>query len=121
MTRQVLFTQGVFEVDDVHHNEMEKAKLIEYAALAECASSHPISKSLQRAYGKEPDRSRVSNIQEISGNGVIAKVDDVEVAAGNDKLMRMLNIDSKIVTVREPSFTWQSMANMQDILLFLTL
>ena len=88
-------TQGVFEVDDVHHNEMEKAKLIEYAALAECASSHPISKSLQRAYGKEPDRSRVSDIQEISGNGVIAKVDDVEVAAGNDKLMRMLNIDYK--------------------------
>ncbi len=61
----------------------------------ECASSHPISKSLQRAYGKEPDRSRVSDIQEISGNGVIAKVDDVEVAAGNDKLMRMLNIDYK--------------------------
>ena len=88
-------TQGGFEVDDVHHNEMEKAKLIEYAALAECASSHPISKSLQRAYGKEPDRSRVSDIQEISGNGVIAKVDDVEVAAGNDKLMRMLNIDYK--------------------------
>lgn len=88
-------TQGVFEVDDVHYNEMEKAKLIEYAALAECASSHPISKSLQRAYGKEPDRSRVSDIQEISGNGVIAKVDDVEVAAGNDKLMRMLNIDYK--------------------------
>lgn len=88
-------TQGVFEVDDVHHNEMKKAKLIEYAALAECASSHPISKSLQRAYGKEPDRSRVSDIQEISGNGVIAKVDDVEVAAGNDKLMRMLNIDYK--------------------------
>ena len=88
-------TQGVFEVDDIHHNEMEKEKLIEYAALAECASSHPISKSLQRAYGKEPDRSRVSDIQEISGNGVIAKVDDVEVAAGNDKLMRMLNIDYK--------------------------
>ena len=88
-------TQGVFEVDDVHYNEMEKAKLIEYAALAECASSHPISKSLQRAYGKELDRSRVSDIQEISGNGVIAKVDDVEVAAGNDKLMRMLNIDYK--------------------------
>lgn len=88
-------TQGVFEVDDIHHNEMEKEKLIEYAALAECASSHPISKSLQRAYGKEPDRSRVSDIQEISGNGVIARVDDVEVAAGNDKLMRMLNIDYK--------------------------
>lgn len=88
-------TQGVFEVDDIHHNEMEKEKLIEYAALAECASSHPISKSLQRAYGKELDRSRVSDIQEISGNGVIAKVDDVEVAAGNDKLMRMLNIDYK--------------------------
>ena len=88
-------TQGVFEVDDIHHNEMEKEKLIEYAALAESASSHPISKSLQRAYGKEPDRSRVKDIQEISGNGVIARVDDVEVAAGNDKLMRMLNIDYK--------------------------
>lgn len=88
-------TQGVFEVDDIHHNEMEKENLIEYAALAESASSHPISKSLQRAYGKEPDRSRVKDIQEISGNGVIARVDDVEVAAGNDKLMRMLNIDYK--------------------------
>lgn len=88
-------TQGVFEVDDIHHNEMEKEKLIEYAALAESASSHPISKSLQRAYGKEPDRSRVKDIQEISGNGVIARVDDVKVAAGNDKLMRMLNIDYK--------------------------
>ena len=82
-------------MDDIHHNEMEKEKLIEYAALAESASSHPISKSLQRAYGKEPDRSRVKDIQEISGNGVIARVDDVEVAAGNDKLMRMLNIDYK--------------------------
>lgn len=88
-------TQGVFEVDDIHHNEMEKEKLIEYAALAESASSHPISKSLQRDYGKEPDRSRVKDIQEISGNGVIARVDDVEVAAGSDKLMRMLNIDYK--------------------------
>ncbi len=85
-------TQGVFEVNGIHHNELEDAKLIEYAALAESASSHPISKSLQRAYGKEPDRSRVSDIQEISGNGVIAKVDGVEVAAGNDKLMKKLNI-----------------------------
>ncbi len=86
-------TQGVFEVNGIHHNEIEDAKLIEYAALAESASSHPISKSLQRAYGKEPDRTRVSDIQEISGNGVIAKVDGVEVAAGNDKLMKHLNIE----------------------------
>lgn len=85
-------TKGVFEVNAVHHNEMTKEKLIEYAALAENASSHPISKSLQRAYGKEPDRSRVTDIQEISGNGVIAKVDGIEVAAGNDKLMKRLDI-----------------------------
>ena len=85
-------TQGVFEVNGIHHNELEDAKLLEYAALAESASSHPISKSLQRAYGKEPDRTRVSDIQEISGNGVIAKVDGVEVAAGNDKLMKHLGI-----------------------------
>ena len=86
-------TQGVFEVNGIHHSKLEDAKLIEYAALAESASSHPISKSLQRAYGKEPDRTRVSDIQEISGNGVIAKVDGVEVAAGNDKLMKHLNIE----------------------------
>ncbi|WP_167958037.1 heavy metal translocating P-type ATPase [Anaerosporobacter faecicola] len=86
-------TQGVFEVNDVHHNEMEKEKLLEYAALAESASSHPISKSLQRAYGKELDRSRVHDIQEISGNGIIAKVDNDTVAAGNDKLMKRLNIE----------------------------
>ena len=85
-------TQGVFEVNGIHHSELEDGKLIEYAALAESASSHPISKSLQRAYGKEPDRTRVSDIREISGNGVIAKVDGVEVAAGNDKLMKHLNI-----------------------------
>ena len=85
-------TQGVFEVNGIHHNELEDAKLIEYAALAESASSHPISKSLQRAYSKEPDRTRVSDIQEISGNGIIAKVDGVEVAAGNDKLMKHLGI-----------------------------
>ena len=85
-------TQGVFEVSGIHHNEMENARLLEYAALAESASSHPISKSLQKAYGKELDRSRVSDIQEISGNGVIAKVDGIEVAAGNDKLMDRLGI-----------------------------
>ncbi len=85
-------TQGVFEVNGIHHNELEDAKLLEYAALAESASSHPISKSLQRAYGKEPDRTRVGDIQEISGNGIIAKVDGVEVAAGNDKLMKRLGI-----------------------------
>ena len=86
-------TQGVFEVDGIHHNEMEDELLVEYAALAESASSHPISKSLQRAYGKEIDRSRICNVQEISGNGVIANVDDIEVAAGNDKLMERLGID----------------------------
>ena len=85
-------TQGVFEVNEVHHNEMDREKLLEYAALAESASSHPISKSLQRAYGKEIDRSRVTDIQEISGNGVTAKVDGVEVAAGNSKLMDKLGV-----------------------------
>lgn len=85
-------TQGVFEVSAVHHNEMEEKELLEYAALAECASSHPISKSLQRAYGKEIDRNRVSDIQEISGHGIIAKVDGREVAAGNSKLMKKLNV-----------------------------
>ena len=85
-------TQGVFEVNGIHHNTLEDEKILEYAALAESASSHPISKSLQRAYGKEIDRSRVQDIQEISGNGVIAKVDGVEVAAGNTKLMDKLHI-----------------------------
>lgn len=85
-------TQGVFEVNGIHHNEIENSKLIEYAALAESASSHPISKSLQRAYGKELDRSRVTDIQEISGNGILAKVDGVQVAAGNAKLMNHLKI-----------------------------
>lgn len=85
-------TQGVFEVSGVHHNQMEEEKLLEYAALAECASSHPISKSLQKAYGKEIDRSRVQDIQEISGHGIIAKVDGREVAAGNGKLMEKLNV-----------------------------
>ena len=85
-------TQGVFEVNEVHHNEMDREKLLEYAALAESASSHPISKSLQRAWGKEIDRSRVTEIKEISGNGVTAKVDGVEVAAGNPKLMDKLGV-----------------------------
>ena len=85
-------TQGVFEVNGIHHHEMENEKLVEYAALAESASSHPISKSLQRAYGREIDRSRVTDVQEISGSGVIAKVDGVEVAAGNDKLMDRLGV-----------------------------
>ena len=85
-------TQGVFEVNEVHHNEMDREQLLEYAALAESASSHPISKSLQRAYGKEIDRSRVTDIQEISGNGVTAKVDGVDVAAGNSKLMDRLGV-----------------------------
>ena len=85
-------TQGVFEVNGIHHNQLEEAQLLEYAALAESASSHPISKSLQRACGRELDRSRVSDIQELSGNGIIAKVDGLEVAAGNAKLMERLHI-----------------------------
>nr|WP_317448330.1 heavy metal translocating P-type ATPase [uncultured Sellimonas sp.] len=85
-------TKGVFEVNAIHHNSMEERKLIEYAALAESASSHPISRSLKKAYGKSIDRSRVEDIQEISGNGVIARVDGVEVAAGNEKLMERLGI-----------------------------
>ena len=85
-------TQGVFEVSGVHHSEMENEKLLEYAALAECASSHPISKSLQRAYGKAIDRDRVRDIQEISGKGVSAVVDGHAVLAGNDKLMALRGI-----------------------------
>ncbi len=85
-------TQGVFEVNAVHHNSLDEAKILEYAALAESASSHPISKSLQKAYGKPIDRSRVSDIQEISGHGVMAKVDGVPIAAGNHKLMEKLGI-----------------------------
>lgn len=85
-------TQGVFEVSGIHHNEMPDEKLLEYAALAECSSSHPISKSLQKAYGKPIDRNRVTDIEEISGNGVIAKIDGISVAAGNTKLMNRLGI-----------------------------
>lgn len=86
-------TKGVFDVSGIHHNHMENNKIIEYAALAECASSHPISKSLQKAYGKEIDRQRVTVIEEISGHGIIAKVDGISVAVGNDKLMKKLHID----------------------------
>ena len=85
-------TQGVFEVSGVHHNKMEEAQILEYAALVECASSHPISKSLQRAYGKEIDRDRVSDIEEISGHGIVATVDGKRVAAGNSKLMKKLGV-----------------------------
>ncbi len=85
-------TQGVFEVTGVHHNALDEAKVLEYAALAECASSHPISKSLQKAYGKPVDRSRVTDIQEISGHGVVANVDGHTVAVGNSKLMRKLEV-----------------------------
>ena len=88
-------TQGVFEVIDVHHSRMEREKLLEYAALAECASSHPISKSLKKAYGRPIDRSRVTNIREISGSGVIAQVDGITVAAGNVRLMRHLQVEYK--------------------------
>ena len=86
-------TQGVFEVSGVHHSSMDTEKLLEYAALAECHSSHPISKSLQKAYGKPLDPNRVTEVEEISGNGVTAKVDGVRVAAGNSKLMEKLGVD----------------------------
>ena len=86
-------TRGVFEVSEIHHSTIPEEKLIELAALAECASSHPISKSLQRAYGREIDRDRVTDIQEISGNGVIARVDGAEVAAGNAKLMKRMGVE----------------------------
>ena len=86
-------TQGVFDVTGVHHNTMPQKKVLEYAALAECASSHPISKSLQKAYGREIERDRVTDIQEISGSGVIARVDGAEVAAGNGKLMKHMGVD----------------------------
>ena len=86
-------TQGVFEVTGVHHNKMEEERLLEYAALAECASSHPISKSLQKAYGREIDRDRVSDIRELSGKGICAKVDGHDVAAGNTKLMALLGVE----------------------------
>lgn len=86
-------TRGVFEVSGIHHNTIPEEKLIELAALAECASSHPISKSLQKAYGKEIERDRVTGIQEISGSGVIARVDGAEVAAGNGKLMKRMGVD----------------------------
>lgn len=88
-------TKGVFEVDGIHHATVENEKLLELAALAESASSHPISKSLQRAYGKKIDRNRVENVKEISGNGVTATVDGIQVAAGNDKLMRTLGVTYK--------------------------
>jgi Cd2+/Zn2+-exporting ATPase len=86
-------TRGVFEVSGIHHNTIPEEKLIELAALAECASSHPISKSLQKAYGREIERDRVTDIQEISGSGVIARVDGTEVAAGNGKLMKRMGVD----------------------------
>lgn len=88
-------TKGVFEVTAIHHNEMDEKKLLEYAALAECASSHPISKSLQKAYGQEIERNRVHDIQEISGHGVVAKIDGHEVAVGNSKLMKKLGVEYK--------------------------
>ncbi|MDB3082961.1 cadmium-translocating P-type ATPase [Clostridioides difficile] len=88
-------TQGVFEVVGIHHNKIEEEKLLEYAAHAESSSSHPISKSLQKAYGKNIDRNRVSDVKEISGNGIVAKVDNYSIAAGNDKLMKQLGIKYK--------------------------
>lgn len=101
MTKYVVFdktgtmTQGVFEVSGVHHGSMEQEKLLEYAALAESFSSHPISRSLQKAYGKQIDQGRVSDVQEISGNGVLAKVDGIPVAAGNTKLMKRIGVEWK--------------------------
>ena len=108
-TRYVVFdktgtlTRGVFEVNGIHHNQMSREQLLEYAALAESASSHPISKSLQRACGRELDRSRVTDIQEISGHGVTAQVDGIPVAAGNDKLMRRLGLEPIPATAWAPS------------------
>ncbi len=87
-------TQGAFEVIGIHHSSVENEKLLEYAALAECSSTHPISKSLQKAYGKKIDRKRVSDIEEISGHGIIAKVDGIEVACGNEKLMSKLGLEA---------------------------
>ena len=86
-------TRGVFEVEAVHHSRMAKEKLLEYAALAESSSSHPISRSLQKAWGKVIDRSRVTDVQEISGNGILARVDGISIAVGNDKLMKRLGIE----------------------------
>lgn len=86
-------TEGIFEVNAIHHNVIDEKKLIEYAALAECASSHPIALSLKKAYNKEIDMSRVKNIQEISGNGIVAQIDDIEVITGNEKLMEKFNIE----------------------------
>lgn len=88
-------TKGVFEVSGIHHSAMENDRLLEYAALAECFSNHPISRSLQRAYGKEIDKSRVTDVEEIGGNGVTARVDGISVAVGNDKLMRRIGVEYK--------------------------
>lgn len=88
-------TQGVFEVEAIHHNEMDEQELLEYAALAECASSHPISKSIRNTYGKEINRTRVTDIRELSGHGILAKVDGREIAAGNEKLMQQLGVEYK--------------------------
>lgn len=107
-------TQGVFEVSAVHHNQMDEEKLLEYAALAECASSHPISRSLQRAYGKEIDRSRVTDIEEISGYGITAKVDGIPVAAGNGRLMEQLKIEYKECRSVGTIITWPWPASTRD-------
>ena len=121
-TRVVVFdktgtlTRGVFEVNAIHHSAIANQTLLEYAALAESASSHPISKSIQRAYGKEIDRTRVTDIREISGNGVTATVDGISVAAGNDKLMEQLHISYIPCTKLVPSFIWQLTDNMPAIL-----
>ena len=93
MDKTGTLTQGVFEVTAVHHNTIDENRLLELAALAESASSHPISKSLQKAYGKAIDRSRVTNIRELAGKGVVASVDEQEVAVGNEKLMTELGIE----------------------------
>lgn len=108
-------TKGNFEVNGVHHNQMEKEELLAYAAMAECASSHPISKSLQQAYGKPIDRNRVRNIHEISGHGVKAAVDGHIVAVGNDKLMKQMKILMCLVIAWEPFFTWRLMEDMRVI------
>ncbi len=113
-------TRGVFEVTAVHHSPLAEEQLLEYAALAECASSHPISKSLQKAYGKEIDRSRVTDIEEISGHGITATVDGHAVAAGNSKLMKSWAFSTATATAPARSSTWPLTASTRDISSFPT-
>lgn len=108
-------TQGVFEVSGIHHSTIENDQLLEYATLAESYSTHPISKSLQKAYGKPVDKTRIKDVKEISGHGVIAKIDNITVMAGNDKLMKNSIYLMLIVIVLVQLFILQLIINMLDI------